>query len=79
MQQIVEAIYENGIFRPSKPLELFEGQEVQLIVQTKSQLSPKAILQLAAEVYQGLSNAQIDEVEQLAGDRQNFFRHESEP
>jgi predicted DNA-binding antitoxin AbrB/MazE fold protein len=70
MQQIVEAVYENGVFRPAKSLELFEGQEVQLIVQTKSQLSPKAILQLAAEVYQGLSNVQIDEVEQLASNRQ---------
>ncbi|NJO79952.1 MAG: antitoxin family protein [Cyanobacteria bacterium RM1_2_2] len=73
MQQVVEAIYENGVFRPLKALELSEGQEVQLIVHSKNQVSPSQMLQLASEVYQGFSDEQIYEIEHIALDRQNFF------
>jgi predicted DNA-binding antitoxin AbrB/MazE fold protein len=31
----IEAIYENGVFRPIKPLELKEHERVQLTVETK--------------------------------------------
>lgn len=73
MRQVVEAIYENGVFRPLKAPELSEGQEVQLIIQSKDQIEPDQMLQLAAEVYQGLSDQQIQDVEQIALDRQPFF------
>lgn len=73
MEQVVEAVYENGVFRPLKAPDLSEGQEVQLIVQSKNQLSPSQMLQLAAEVYQGFSNEQIHDIEQIAFDRQSFF------
>jgi len=78
MQQVVEAIYENGIFRPLKLLKLSEGQEVQLIVRSKSSVSSSQMLQLAAEVYQGFSDQQIDEIEQIALDRQSFFGEATE-
>jgi predicted DNA-binding antitoxin AbrB/MazE fold protein len=32
MTQILEAVYENGIFRPLQPPDLSEGQIVQLVV-----------------------------------------------
>jgi predicted DNA-binding antitoxin AbrB/MazE fold protein len=32
MAQILEAVYENGIFRPLQPPDLSEGQIVQLVV-----------------------------------------------
>lgn len=35
MAQILEAVYENGIFRPLKTPNLIEGQSVQLIVSVK--------------------------------------------
>ncbi|NJO41316.1 MAG: antitoxin family protein [Cyanobacteria bacterium CRU_2_1] len=73
MQQIVEAVYENGIFRPLKSPELSEGQEVRLIIQSKNKISPDRMLQLASEVYQGFSTEQIQDIEQITLDRQNFF------
>lgn len=73
MQQVVKAIYENGIFRPLKTPELSEGQEVQLIIHSKNKIEPDQMLQLAAGVYQGFSNEQIHAVEQIALKRQDFF------
>lgn len=60
MQQVIEAIYENGIFRPLNQPKLVEGQSVQLVVQPKPSLSPTQILELAAGVYQGLSEQEIN-------------------
>lgn len=73
MQQIVKAVYENGVFRPLKAPELSEGQEVQLIVQSKNKISSDQMLQIAAEAYEGLSAEQIQDIEQIALERQNFF------
>lgn len=73
MQQVVEAIYENGIFRLLNVPQLSEGQTVQLIVHSKQPVSPAQMLQLAAEVYQDLSDEQVEQVEQIALDRQSFF------
>ncbi|MEM1310454.1 MAG: antitoxin family protein [Cyanobacteria bacterium P01_C01_bin.70] len=73
MQQVVEAIYENGVLRPLKTLELSEGQEVQLTIRDKAAIEPNEMLQLAAEVYEGLSEEDIQEVEAIACDRSHFF------
>ena len=73
MQQTVEAIYENGVLRPLKTLNLSEGQEVQLIIHSKDQIQPTQMLQLAAEVYQGFSDEDIHDIEHIALERQNFF------
>ncbi|PZV10348.1 MAG: hypothetical protein DCF22_17050 [Leptolyngbya sp.] len=78
MQQVVKAIYEHGVFRPLQAPELSEGQEVQLIVHSKNQISPSQMLNLAAEVYQGFSDEQIHHVEHIALDRQNFFGEAAE-
>ncbi|WP_008312489.1 antitoxin family protein [Leptolyngbya sp. PCC 6406] len=78
MEQVIEAIYENGVFRPLKTLEFSEGQAVQLIIHTKAEIPPDKMLQLAAEVYAGLSDDEIDEIEQIALDRRNFFEEETE-
>lgn len=78
MQQIVKAVYENGIFRPLKIPELSEGQEVQLIIESKNKIQPNQMLQLAAEVYQGLSDEEIEDIETTALDRQDFFGEATE-
>ncbi|HHP7245359.1 MAG TPA: antitoxin family protein [Elainellaceae cyanobacterium] len=78
MQQIVEAVYENGIFRPLKIPELSEGQEVQLIIQSKNKIQPDQMLKLASEVYQGFSDKQIEEIEEIALDRRSFFGETTE-
>ena len=74
MQQTVEAIFENGGFRLIDPanLHLYEGQKVRLIIEPPAQLAT-SLLDLAAQVYEGLSDNQIEEIEQIALDRSDFF------
>jgi predicted DNA-binding antitoxin AbrB/MazE fold protein len=69
--QICEAVFQNGVFRPVEPIsaELAEGQHVRLVVEVED----NDILSLATGVYDGLSDAEVNEVEQIALDRRNFF------
>ena len=71
--QFVEAVFENGVFRPLAPIEpsLPEGRQVRLIVE--SQETEPTILDLAARVYEGLSEREVEEIETIALDRQAFF------
>jgi len=70
MQQTVDAIYENGAFRPLQPVTVDDGQRVHVKITCNG--GPDA-LQLAAQVYDGLFDQQIDEIEQIALDRSRFF------
>jgi predicted DNA-binding antitoxin AbrB/MazE fold protein len=74
MTQTIEAIYQNGIFKPLNPVsdELAEGEMVEITIKEK-RLSPDEMLELAGQVYDGLSDEDIDEVERIALDRSNFF------
>jgi predicted DNA-binding antitoxin AbrB/MazE fold protein len=74
MQQTVEAIYESGGFRLIDPanLQLFEGQKVRLIIEPPDQSATNP-LDLATQVYEGLSDSQIEEIERIALDRDDFF------
>jgi predicted DNA-binding antitoxin AbrB/MazE fold protein len=74
MQQTVEAIYDGGGFRLIDPanLQLFEGQRVRLIIEPPSQSATNP-LDLAAQVYEGLSDSRIEEIERIALDRDDFF------
>jgi len=76
--QTLKAIYENGVFRPLEKPELAEGQSVQLIVDTTNPLTPQEMLQLASEVYEGLSETDVDEFEEIALKRDYFFTDRSE-
>jgi predicted DNA-binding antitoxin AbrB/MazE fold protein len=78
MTQVYEAIYENGIFRPLSPPvpSLVEGQQVRIVVET---ISPDEIHRLAAKVYEGLSEEEIDEIERIAFDRSSFFTEPDRP
>ena len=69
--QICEAVFQNGAFRPVQPVSpaLAEGQHVRLVVEVED----KDILSLATGVYEGLSDADVKEVEQIAFDRRDFF------
>lgn len=71
--ETLEAIFEHGIFRLLQPanLPLRDGQRVRLVVETD--VSPDAILALAASVYDGFSPQDITDVEQIALQRQDFF------
>jgi predicted DNA-binding antitoxin AbrB/MazE fold protein len=69
----VEAVFENGVFRPLTSLEFFipEGQHLKISVETENVKDD--ILDLATRVYAGLSEQQIDEIETIALDRTHFF------
>lgn len=72
MDQTIDAIYENGTFRPVQPdaVHIPEGQRVRVTI---SDAEGSEALRLAAQVYEGLSEREIDEIEQIALDRSRFF------
>lgn len=74
MMQTIEAIYQNGMFKPLTPVseEIEEGEKVEITIKDKS-LSPEEMLELAGKVYEGLSDEDIEEIERIALDRSNFF------
>lgn len=72
MKGIVEAVFEDGVFRPDRRPDLTEGERVRLTVESVAQVSPDDILRLAANVYEGLSPKDIDEIEEMAR-RRTFF------
>ena len=76
--QTLKAIYENGVFRPLEKPELTKGQFVQLTVEPTTFLSPQEMLQLAVQVDEGLSVMDINEIEEIALNRDKFFSDETE-
>ncbi|MDJ0510490.1 MAG: antitoxin family protein [Crocosphaera sp.] len=73
MSQTINAIYENGVFRPLNHPNIPEGQTVQLSVEIAPKLTPEEMLQLASSVYENLSSQQIDEIEEISLKRDDFF------
>ncbi len=74
--QTIEAIYQNGMFKPIKPLseEFSEGEKVRLVVESEvenNEVNP--IMKLAENFYEGLSEEDVEEIEKIALDRSNFF------
>lgn len=68
----IDAIFENGKFRPLQPegLALTDGQRVRITVDDAQE--PQA-LQLAMKVFEGLSDEDVNEIERVALDRRDFF------
>jgi predicted DNA-binding antitoxin AbrB/MazE fold protein len=73
IQQALDAVYEKGVFRVLGPLEMVipEGQHVRLVVEADTPAD--TVLALAAQVYEGLTQREIDDIERIALDRQEFF------
>jgi predicted DNA-binding antitoxin AbrB/MazE fold protein len=71
--EALEAVYEHGGFRLVTPadLKLSEGQKVRLVVEPVE--NPEEMLSLASRVYEGLSDDQIDSIEQHARQGADFF------
>ena len=74
MTQTLEAVFEDGSFKPvdNGSLPFSEGQRVKLTVEVPTETQDD-LLRLAAQVYEGLSDKDIDEIERIAFDRGNFF------
>ena len=67
---VFKATYRNGAFEPTELLpQLPEGQTVTLSVVDEE----PEILRLANEVFAGLSDDEIDGIEAIALNRNNFF------
>ncbi len=77
MQRAIDAIYENGTFRPIRRewFAITEGQRVRITVDDEG--DPEA-LRLAMSVYDGLSDSDIAEIEGTALDRGSFFSLQSD-
>ena len=71
--QRILATFLDGVFRPVAlgSLNLFEGQTVMLTVEPIDRAA--YILSLAKQVYEGLSEEEIDEIERAMRRRPNFF------
>ncbi|MBU1728314.1 antitoxin family protein [Patescibacteria group bacterium] len=77
MKGTIEAIYENEVFKPLNHLDLSEGQHVRLVVEMFTQDKADEMLELAAQVYEGLSDQDVDEIERMALNRREFFREKA--
>lgn len=75
MQRAIDAIFENGTFRPvhRELLAIPEGQRVRITVDDGDPES----LRLAMSVYDGLSDDDIHEIEKNAVDQRKFFNSRS--
>ncbi len=67
MNRVIEAVFEGGAFKilNAPELPLSDGQRVRLKIETHQE-TPEELLDLAAEVYAGLSRKDIDEIERIA-------------
>ena len=81
MGKSIQALYERGVFRPLQPVELEDGRRVTLSVEPGplSAQEAKCYLSRWREVYEGLSEADIAEVEAIATDRSHFMDSRAEP
>ena len=69
-----DAVFEHGVFRVLTPLQvnLPDGQPVRISVEPVE--SPQDVLELATRVYEGFSDSDIEELEEMILDRNNFFK-----
>ncbi len=77
MREIIEAIFDNGSFKPigNQELLLSQGQRVKLTVETRVETQDD-LIELAGKVYEGLSDQEIAEIEEIALARNNFSSRE---
>ena len=73
MAKIIEAIYEDGVLKPVGSLPLKEHQRIRITLE-ETFTGEGDILNLAANVYRGLSLKEIEEIEAIALNRSNFSR-----
>ena len=74
MREIIDAVFDNGNFRPvgDQEIALSQGQRVKLIVETFPEPQDD-MAELAAKVYEGLTDKEIEEIENITLTRNEFF------
>ncbi len=78
MKQTMDAVYENGVFKPLNPPKLSEGQHVRIEIEMSFEENFDDLLELAAKVYEGLSDDDIDSIEKIAHDRRDFLGYRTQ-
>jgi predicted DNA-binding antitoxin AbrB/MazE fold protein len=73
MEQVLEAIYSNGVFTPLETPSLPENQHVRLTISVSTPEEPEEALLAWQQVYAGLSEDDIAEVERMTLDRSGFM------
>jgi predicted DNA-binding antitoxin AbrB/MazE fold protein len=73
MDHVLEAVYENGVFKPLESLKLPEHQRVRITIQLPPVENPDEELESWHQVYAGLSDSDICEIESIAFDRSHFM------
>ena len=73
MARTVEAIFEEGVFKPLSPLNISEHKRLKLIIEDESE-EPSDILSLASMVYNGFSPEDIVDIEKVVLNRTHFSR-----
>ncbi len=76
MTRLLTAVYENGVFRPLEDPGLDEHQKVTVEILAEPETSPDDALAAWQRVYEGLSDEQIREIEEIALDRSRFSSRE---
>lgn len=78
MSHVIDAVFSDGSFKPlnGARIPLAEGQRVRLTIETPP-ASDKDLVDLAGQVYEGLSDEQVHEIETMAVDRSSFFNNGS--
>jgi len=78
-RQHVEAIFENGVFRPiTGASEFHEGERVSLVVEKASDAPAHSALAEAWQVYEGLSEREVEHLESIALDRSHWRQNGSD-
>ncbi len=73
MIKTLEAIFENGVFKPLTYPEIPEHKKVKLTIEDKTDKQVD-ILSYASMVYEDLSPKDISDIEDITYDRNNFSR-----
>ena len=76
MEDIFEAIYEDGVLKPLEPIKLPEHQRVTITIQLPLVENPDQELESWHQVYAALSDKDISEIESIALDRSHFMVQE---
>lgn len=76
MERVLEAIYRNGMLTPLEPLDLPEDQHLTITIHLPAPEEPDEALEAWHQVYAGLSEEDIAEVDRIARDRSHFMRQE---
>lgn len=73
MQHSIDAIYEGGVFRPLEVLPLSDQQRVRLTIECPQEAAERELAEWQ-QVYSGLTDEEIVEVEKVIKDRTHFMR-----